>query len=226
MKNGGPGCLPRRWGLWYSGVARVAFLGLSGVVFRVWGMKWCAGCGRWLSRGCFYTRVSENDGLRTPCKECAKARAAAYYAANAERVKARVVAWTAANVSPERRRGYEAAWRARNPEAARELGRVKSKRCQERKTPAFRARRRAKRAAQRARQRAAFVERVDPRVVLERSRGLCGVCGASVDPDDFHVDHVVPLARGGEHSYANTQAAHPACNLAKGAQLMCELSGS
>jgi 5-methylcytosine-specific restriction endonuclease McrA len=35
----------------------------------------------------------------------------------------------------------------------------------------------------------------------------------------FHVDHVVPLARGGEHSYANTQPACPPCNMSKGARV-------
>jgi 5-methylcytosine-specific restriction endonuclease McrA len=28
----------------------------------------------------------------------------------------------------------------------------------------------------------------------------------------------VPLALGGEHSYANTQVAHPLCNLRKGSR--------
>jgi 5-methylcytosine-specific restriction endonuclease McrA len=33
----------------------------------------------------------------------------------------------------------------------------------------------------------------------------------------MHIDHVIPLARGGEHSYANAQAAHGPCNMRKGA---------
>lgn len=53
-------------------------------------------------------------------------------------------------------------------------------------------------------------------VVLERADGICGVCGEDVDPLHFDVDHVVPLAHGGEHSYANTQPAHPSCNRSKG----------
>jgi 5-methylcytosine-specific restriction endonuclease McrA len=35
----------------------------------------------------------------------------------------------------------------------------------------------------------------------------------------MHLDHIVPLARGGEHSYANTQPAHPTCNRRKGAKV-------
>jgi len=51
---------------------------------------------------------------------------------------------------------------------------------------------------------------------LERDDGRCGLCGGDVDPLDFHVDHVQPLAAGGLHGYFNVQAAHPACNVRTG----------
>jgi 5-methylcytosine-specific restriction endonuclease McrA len=69
-----------------------------------------------------------------------------------------------------------------------------------------------------------LLEKVEPLVVLERHEGLCGICGEPVNPARFDVDHIVPLARGGEHSYANTQPAHPACNARKGARLPEELA--
>lgn len=72
--------------------------------------------------------------------------------------------------------------------------------------------------AQRARsaaRRARCVDVVHPLVVLELHDGVCGICGEDVDPLDFHVDHIVQLVHGGEHSYENTQPACPPCNLAK-----------
>lgn len=69
-----------------------------------------------------------------------------------------------------------------------------------------------------------FVEEVHGLVLLERHDGLCGICGEDVDPLDFHIDHVVPLIRGGEHSYANTQPAHPLCNRRKGRRLPEEMA--
>jgi 5-methylcytosine-specific restriction endonuclease McrA len=42
----------------------------------------------------------------------------------------------------------------------------------------------------------------------------------------MHVDHVVPVTRGGEHSYANTRAAHGVCNIWKRARLDSELDYS
>ena len=74
-------------------------------------------------------------------------------------------------------------------------------------------------ASRRARIRDQFVEHVDREVLLERHHGICGICHAPVDPDDFHVDHIFPIALGGDHSYANTQPAHPDCNRRKGARV-------
>lgn len=72
----------------------------------------------------------------------------------------------------------------------------------------------------------AFVEDVDPVVLHERNRGKCGLCGDPVSLELMHVDHVVPLTRGGEHSYANTRPAHPICNIWKRARLDSELDYS
>ncbi len=52
---------------------------------------------------------------------------------------------------------------------------------------------------------------------------ICHECQCELSQDDFHVDHVVPLARGGVHGYINVQPAHPKCNFRKNAKLMEEL---
>lgn len=71
----------------------------------------------------------------------------------------------------------------------------------------------------RARRLDSLVEHVDRLILYERDDGICGICQKPVGLD-FHVDHVVPLSRGGAHSYANTQIAHPSCNISKGARIM------
>lgn len=45
------------------------------------------------------------------------------------------------------------------------------------------------------------------------------ICRVPADPCDWHLDHVVPLAGGGEHSYANTAVSHPICNRKKGSKV-------
>lgn len=71
----------------------------------------------------------------------------------------------------------------------------------------------------RARKRAAFVEDVDVAVHLEWQNRKCYHCGCKIDitqsvphPKSLTLDHLVPLALGGEHSYANTVASCWKCN--------------
>lgn len=83
--------------------------------------------------------------------------------------------------------------------------------------------RRISKASRRARLREATVEPVDPIRVFERDGWRCHLCGGltmkakrgSPHPKAPELDHIVPLAKGGEHSYRNTACAHRACNIAK-----------
>lgn len=62
----------------------------------------------------------------------------------------------------------------------------------------------------------AFVEFVDALTVFRRDQGICGICRQPVDPKSkWHVDHVLPLSKGGAHSYVNVQLAHARCNVSK-----------
>lgn len=124
-------------------------------------------------------------------------------------------AWHAANRAKQnarRRAAYHALTleERRAQEAARDPG---SRRLTRQRT---RPERLMRQQAREARKRGQFVENVHPLAVLERDDGVCGICDSDVDPFDFHVDHVIPLSAGGEHSYANVQVAHPICNLRKG----------
>lgn len=53
---------------------------------------------------------------------------------------------------------------------------------------------------------------------------ICGICNDSI-LDSYHIDHVVPLSRGGEHEVKNLQLTHPTCNLRKNNKLQSELVG-
>ena len=83
--------------------------------------------------------------------------------------------------------------------------------------------RRIARSKRRAIIRRAFVENVDPTRVFVEQDWVCQICGTKTDPalratyENLapELDHIVPLSKGGEHSYANTQCACRECNLAK-----------
>lgn len=48
--------------------------------------------------------------------------------------------------------------------------------------------------------------------ILDRFGGKCAKCGSS---ENIHMDHVVPLAKGGKHSVDNVQPLCQTCNLRK-----------
>ena len=49
--------------------------------------------------------------------------------------------------------------------------------------------------------------------VFKRDGEVCVYCGQTAGP--FHLDHVVPWSRGGEHSVENLVVSCPSCNLSK-----------
>lgn len=64
---------------------------------------------------------------------------------------------------------------------------------------------------------------IDPVFVLQRDNFMCGICGEKIYPRHKwphplspSIDHIVPLSRGGLHSFDNVQASHKTCNLRKG----------
>jgi 5-methylcytosine-specific restriction endonuclease McrA len=69
--------------------------------------------------------------------------------------------------------------------------------------------------------------------VFERDEWRCHLCGCDTPRDKRgkgeanspELDHVIPLSRGGAHTYGNTRCACRACNLAKGNSLPGERRG-
>jgi 5-methylcytosine-specific restriction endonuclease McrA len=83
--------------------------------------------------------------------------------------------------------------------------------------------RRIRRHKERAKLRLVKVETVDPIRVFIRDGWRCQLCGKKLNRkhrgtyrhDAPELDHIVPLSRGGEHSYLNTQCACRKCNAEK-----------
>lgn len=104
--------------------------------------------------------------------------------------------------------------------ASRERERERARVC-----PDARARKSAARLAGKMARRAARVEMVNPFAVFERDGWKCRLCGVrtpkrlrgTYEPRAPELDHIIPIAVGGEHSYRNVQLACRECNLGKGA---------
>ena len=67
----------------------------------------------------------------------------------------------------------------------------------------------------RARKRKAAIENVRRAVVFARDGGRCHICHKKVNPKRWHLDHIIPLSKGGAHSYQNVAVSHPTCNQQK-----------
>jgi 5-methylcytosine-specific restriction endonuclease McrA len=63
--------------------------------------------------------------------------------------------------------------------------------------------------------------KVDYAQILSET-STCYLCGVGLG-DDIHFDHVVPLSRGGQHTYSNIKPTHPNCNQRKYNHLVSEL---
>jgi 5-methylcytosine-specific restriction endonuclease McrA len=102
---------------------------------------------------------------------------------------------------PEAGRQYSRTWRKSNPD-----------------------KRHVQHHRRRARLQEAYVEDVDRNVVFKRDKMICQRCGIKCNPKAEWpagnlptLDHIIALANGGEHSYANAQTLCLSCNCRKGA---------
>jgi len=90
---------------------------------------------------------------------------------------------------------------------------------------------RQRRQKERARMRNVKVETVNAMRVFKRDGWYCQLCGKKLNPKHKgtikdnapELDHIIPLSKGGEHSYRNTQCACRRCNREKGARELGQL---
>lgn len=172
-----------------------------------------------------------------------------YYAANAERLGERQREYNAINAEriAARKREYYLAhidhvreYRAKNADRIREQGRTyraaNAERVREykrtvRQSPDGKAAHRAESHNRRARamatggkHTAADINRARLAQIDKRGRLICWWCAQPID-GEYHVDHRVPIARGGSNDPGNLVISCPTCNLRKHDKLPQEWNG-
>jgi len=55
-------------------------------------------------------------------------------------------------------------------------------------------------------------------LIFLRQKGKCAICRTSLKKTSYHLDHIVPLFRGGKNINSNIQLTCPKCNLSKGSK--------
>ncbi len=123
-----------------------------------------------------------------------KAKNSAYYAANSSRAKSIAAAYYAKNSAKVNARN--SVWRAMNPDARRIMG-------QNRRS--------------RKRMNGGILSRGLAKKLFTLQKGKCPCCGQSLG-DNYHLDHIIPLALGGSNADDNIQLLRSICNLQKHAK--------
>lgn len=181
-------------------------------------MKQCTKCGVEKPLSEFSMCRSSRDGKQWRCKAChsaanatayavdpeqKKAKSAAWFMANKEKAPATSAAWRTANcmrkratnaalyaADPERKKARMAAWVKANPEKVRVIQHN----------------RRARKRAVGGKLSSSLPVRL---FALQHGKRAC--CGQPLG-DNFHLDHIMPLALGGTNTDDNIQLLRQRCN--------------
>lgn len=159
-------------------------------------------------------------GLESYCRPCCAAKRRAAYHANPEpyranalqRYRARVAAGKVTAESKVAKREYDRSYRLSNAAKLTALKAV----WRNWNADTIRATRHAYKARRRS-QEARGDSTADIRRWMVGQPKVCKWCAVDC-ANDFHVDHVLPLARGGAHLISNLCIACPPCNLRKNAK--------
>ncbi len=60
------------------------------------------------------------------------------------------------------------------------------------------------------------VKRIPRAYIIERDNSRCHMCRKKCKPSEIHLDHVIPLSKGGTHTLENLRVSCAPCNLSKG----------
>ena len=203
--------------------------------------KKCAQCLEVKATSEFYSNVLQRDGLGSYCKECQRANTQQNYAAHPEERRLwreRFYQQYGEEIKAERRHGYwecpekfrdqkhqiyirnsekykalARQWRAENPGGTTPY--VKAWRA---KNPAAD---RALRENRRVKESGARITKTQAEALFAAYHGLCAYCRKPVGKK-WHMDHIVPLSRGGAHHIDNLAVACASCNSKKHNKTACE----
>lgn len=164
--------------------------------------KLCPGCGHVKPLAEYRERSDRPGQPRSRCRLCENAKSAARMNALYERNSGGIL-----------KRNLE--WREKNPEKCKAIRDTYYRSHKEQYLASF-----AKRCA--------LAGRVSKRVrqqLYESSNGVCYLCGSTVAVDQWWVDHIVPVSRGGQTVEGNLAVSCQPCNRRKHTKLVEELHG-
>ena len=157
------------------------------------GLRRCTRCERVLPESEFNKQKKDRYGLFAYCRPCSKNLRAEYYAGHKDRELAQGKAWREQNA--DHHVALLRKWKQNNRHVHRSHA-----------------------SARRARKADNGVFTVSSRDNRRLTTEPCYHCGAPAE----HIDHIVPIARGGNHGIGNLAPMCAACNLSKGSKTYAE----
>lgn len=176
-------------------------------------MKTCSKCGLQKSVNDFFTHKAMTDGFRPDCKACLSKKLRERYERDKPAILAAQYDYNRRNADAvkkmhqkaHRRRSQDPEWLARAREKAREWDRTH---------PESRALNQERRRARLASAPINDLTRKQWEAIKVAFGNRCAYCGISAKR--LHVEHVIPLARGGCHTARNIVPSCGPCNARKG----------
>ena len=201
-------------------------------------MKNCPKCHELKPFESFGKNKAKKDGLQDHCSPCRKLFYAEYKAKDPEKMYLKGKAWRTANReykaaadkkwaenNREKSREIKQRWKDNNPEKVKEMSKnycLSHVEERSQKNKQWRLdnpeKHRLKEHRRRARIRQNGVFLVSDKEIKNLLSKPCFYCGEK----SMHIDHIVPLSRGGNHSIGNIVQACAHCNLSKNAKFITE----
>lgn len=186
--------------------------------------KTCSKCKQTLSKEFFCKNKSQKDGLSAWCRLCQKRSVKKWRENNPEKSKAASKNWRARN--PIRNKEILAESRRKRKEQIKEYNRLyivnnreKVNKLQSenvKRNPEKARERNAKRRARKKECKTYFISKKDMAKLYAKT---CFVCGAK---EKIQLDHVIPIAKKGDHSIGNLMPLCQSCNYSKNDLLFME----
>jgi hypothetical protein len=201
-------------------------------------MKNCARCKTEKDLTAFGSNRSRTDGLAGYCKPCNKKYKKDYHEKNSDKHSINGKKWRESHVEEkkdmdriwiennrDKSRKIKQRWKDNNPEKVKEMSKnysishaeeLRQKNKQWRLDNLEKCRLKEHRRRARIRQNGVFI--VSDKEIKNLLGKPCFYCGEK----SMHIDHIVPISRGGNHSIGNIVQACAHCNLSKNAKFITE----
>lgn len=185
--------------------------------------KKCPKCNCVKSFSEFYHNSTKKDGLTVWCKSCISTYSHQYHITHREQCRERLNKWRRNNREyvRERDRIYyhsnlelQHAKDRRYRETHKDKLSEKGKKYREKRMDYFLNKNRERRALKNSTSDGSITLEFEMEL-FKKQNGKCVYCGRDLSETGMHLDHIIPLSKGGTHTSTNVQWLCPYCNMSK-----------